>query len=174
YSTVMLERGYHSLFFPGGTRARSGLIESHLKLGLAGTGVEAFARNQVRGIERRIWFVPVTINYALVLEAETLIADFLAEKGKARYIIEDDEFSRLDRWVAFFRKIVGLSAACILRFGDPVDPFGNLVDAEGRSIAPGNQVVDPGSYVRRRGKATVDARRDAAYTRELGETLVES
>ena len=31
YSTVLLERGYHSLFFPGGTRSRSGMIEQHLK-----------------------------------------------------------------------------------------------------------------------------------------------
>ena len=30
----MVERGYHSLFFPGGTRSRSGLIEQRLKLGL--------------------------------------------------------------------------------------------------------------------------------------------
>jgi glycerol-3-phosphate O-acyltransferase len=44
----MIERGYHSLFFPGGTRSRSGMVEKRLKLGLAGTGVEAFARNQAR------------------------------------------------------------------------------------------------------------------------------
>ncbi|MFW6067842.1 MAG: 1-acyl-sn-glycerol-3-phosphate acyltransferase, partial [Myxococcota bacterium] len=46
YSCVMIERGYHSLFFPGGTRSRSGMIERHLKLGLAGSALEAFARNQ--------------------------------------------------------------------------------------------------------------------------------
>ena len=39
YSSVMIERGYHSLFFPGGTRSRSGNIEHRLKLGLAGSGV---------------------------------------------------------------------------------------------------------------------------------------
>jgi glycerol-3-phosphate O-acyltransferase len=38
YSCMMIERGYHSLFFPGGTRSRSGLVERRLKLGLAGTG----------------------------------------------------------------------------------------------------------------------------------------
>ena len=39
YSQVMIERGYHSLFFPGGTRSRSGMIERHLKLGLLGSAV---------------------------------------------------------------------------------------------------------------------------------------
>ena len=117
YSSVMIERGYHSLFFPGGTRSRSGMVESRLKLGLAGTAIEAYARNAIRAEPRRaprpIFFVPVTINYALVLEAETLIDDYLKEAGKARYIIEDDEFSQLDRWLAFFRRLTSYGApAC--------------------------------------------------------------
>ncbi len=173
YSAVMIERGYHSLFFPGGTRSRSGMVERHLKLGLAGTGVEAFARNQVFGIKRPVWFVPTTINYGLVMEAETLIEDHLKEAGRARYIIEDDEFSRIDRWVAFFRKLVGTDGACVIRFGRPLDPFGNTVDDEGRSVAPGDKIVDPGTYVMRHGEPVIDARRDAAYTRELGEKLLD-
>lgn len=173
YSTVMIERGYHSLFFPGGTRSRSGMVERHLKLGLAGTAVEAFARNQVFGVKRPVWFVPTTINYSLVMEAETLIEDHLKEAGQARYIIDDDEFSRLDRWVAFFRKLIGTDGACIIRFGRPLDPFGNPVDDEGRSVAPGGKIVDPGTYVQRRGQPVIDARRDAAYTRELGESVLE-
>ena len=52
YSRVLLERGYHSLFFPGGTRSRSGGVERKLKLGLAGTGIEAFARTDGDGHAR--------------------------------------------------------------------------------------------------------------------------
>ena len=37
FSQVILERGMHSIFFPGGTRSRSGAVERKLKLGLAGT-----------------------------------------------------------------------------------------------------------------------------------------
>ncbi|MFW5920397.1 MAG: 1-acyl-sn-glycerol-3-phosphate acyltransferase, partial [Polyangiales bacterium] len=173
YAGVMVERGYHSLFFPGGTRSRSAMLESHLKLGLMGSAVEAFSRNRARGIDRPVWFVPTTINYALVLEAETLIEDWLMEEGRARYIIEDDEFSQIDRWYAFFRKLVGLQSVCVIRFGRPVDPFGNSVDDEGRSRTPQGREIDPASYVSRRGKPSVDAARDAAYTRELGELLVE-
>jgi glycerol-3-phosphate O-acyltransferase len=174
YSCVVLERGYHSLFFPGGTRSRSGAIESHLKLGLAGTGVEAFARNRARGIDRPVYFVPVTINYALVLEAETLIEDYLKEEGRARYIIEDDEFSRIERWISFFNKFRGLESVCVIRFGEPLDPFGNPVDGQGRSLAPDGRVIDPGTYVTRRGTPSVDARRDAAYTRALGKVIAEA
>ncbi|MCA9531641.1 MAG: 1-acyl-sn-glycerol-3-phosphate acyltransferase [Myxococcales bacterium] len=173
YSSVLIERGYHSLFFPGGTRSRSGLIERHLKLGLAGTGVSAFARNKRGRIARDVWFVPTTINYSLVLEAETLMEDWLSEEGRARYIIEDDEFSRIDRWVAFFRKLVGLHHACVIRFGDPVDPFGNPVDAEGRSASPAGRTIDPSSYLLDQGEIVLDEARDAAYTRELADVLVE-
>ena len=173
YSQVMIERGYHSLFFPGGTRSRSGMIERHVKLGLLGSAVEAFTTNQVRRVDRPVWFVPTTINYALVLEAETLIKDWLMEEGQARYIIEDDEFSQIDRWFAFFRKMVGMRGACIIRFGDPIDPFGNRVDGRGQSLTPTGRMIDPGGYVEHRGKPVVDAQRDAAYTRELGEVLAQ-
>lgn len=173
YSCVMIERGYHSLFFPGGTRSRSGMLERRLKLGLAGSAVEAFARNRVFGIDRPVWFVPVTINYGLVMEAESLIEDHLKLTGEARYIIEDDEFSQVDRWVTFFRKIVGTQSMCVIRYGRPLDCFGNPVDDEGRSVAPGGTIVDPGTYVWRDGAPVLDAKRDEAYTRELGETLLD-
>jgi glycerol-3-phosphate O-acyltransferase len=172
YAQVMVERNYHSLFFPGGTRSRSGMIESRLKLGLLGSAVQAYSRNQARGVDRPVYFVPTTINYALVLEAETLIDDWLKERGQARYIIEDDEFSRIERWATFFRKIVGLSSACVIRFADPLDPFGNRVDDEGRSLAPSGRLVDPRTYTLRDGKPVEDPARDAAYTQELGEILV--
>lgn len=171
YARETIRRGYHGLFFPGGTRSRSNLIESRLKLGLAGAAVEAFAERRVAGDLRPIVFVPTTINYALVLEAETLVEDWLIEEGKSRYIIDDDEFSRVDRWVDFFRKLVGLRAACVIRFGEPLDPFGNSVDERGNSIGPSGRLVDPGTYVSTRGKPTIDHARDAAYTRDLGDRL---
>lgn len=176
YSCLMIERGYHSLFFPGGTRSRSGTIERRLKLGLAGTAVEAFSRTAVaahaRGVPPRpVFFVPATLNYALVLEAETLIEDHLKGAGQARYIIDDDEFSRIDRVYAFMTKLVTLRSALVVRFADAMDPFCNPVDDEGRSIAPSGKPVDPASYVSRRGVPTIDPARDAGYTRELGDVI---
>lgn len=173
YSSILIERGYHSLFFPGGTRSRSGAIERHLKLGLAGTGVEAFARNQAHGVRRPVYFVPATINYALVLEAETLIDDHLKESGRARYIIEDDEFSRIERWVSFFNRLQNLETACVIRFAEPMDPFCNPVDDDGHSRTPDGRRIDPASYVTWRGSKAVDYARDAAYTRDLGQAIAE-
>lgn len=172
YSQVMIERGYHSLFFPGGTRSRSNLTETRLKLGLAGSAVNAFSRNRVRGVDRNVYFVPTTINYEIVLEGETLVEDWLKSEGKARYIITDDEFSRFDRWIAFFRKIVELRSACVIRFGTPLDPFGNPVSEDGLSITPSGGTIDPGTYVWRRGEAVEDRKRDAAFTSDLGDALV--
>lgn len=174
YSTVLIERGYHSLFFPGGTRCRSNMVEDHLKLGLLGTAVAAF-RNQAvspTGRTHRIYIVPVTINYRLVLEAETLIEDYLAETGKSRYIIEDDEFSRLGRIVEFMRKILVHEGAMVIRFGRPIDPFGNPVDDQGESVDRRGRRVDPASYLEDAGgRITADHQREAVYTRELGAEL---
>jgi glycerol-3-phosphate O-acyltransferase len=117
--------------------------------------------------------VPATINHALVLEAESLIDDHLKEVGRARYIIDDDEFSRLDRWLAFFDKLADWEAPCVLRFGEPMDPFGNPVDDEGRSLAPDGRAIDVVDYVRRDGEVVLDPARDAAYTRALGEVLAQ-
>ena len=175
YSTVMIERGYHSLFFPGGTRSRSGGLERKLKLGLAGTGIEAFVRTTVKGKTQPVFFVPATINYLLTLEAETLIDDYLQEEGKARYIIEDDESSRFGRTAAFMNKLLGLNGACVIRFSRPLDPFGNEVDEEGRSHDARGRLVDAASYVMgREGKAATDGARDVEYTRELGEKIVDA
>jgi glycerol-3-phosphate O-acyltransferase len=175
YSCVLLERGYHSLFFPGGTRSRSGGIERRLKLGLVGSAVEAYARTLLSGKERRIYFVPATINYLITLEAETLIADHLSEAGKGRFIIEDDESSRFERLFAFTRKLFDMRGAVVIRFGEPIDPFGNAVDDEGESHDARGRRVDPSSYVKdRSGAVTLDAARDAQYTRELGEAICEA
>ncbi len=175
YSCVLLERGYHSLFFPGGTRSRSGGVERHLKLGLAGTGIEAFARTVERGKPRKIFFVPATINYLLTLEAETLIDDFLQDEGKARYIIEDDESSQWARVGAFTRKLLGLDAGCVVRFSHPLDCFGNTVDEDGLSHDARGRVVDAVGYLTGLdGRAHRDAVRDAQYTRELGEVVCAS
>lgn len=173
YSCVMIERGFHSLFFPGGTRSRSNIVERRLKLGLAGSVLEAFSRNHAGGVPSRVWFVPTTINYELVLEAESLIEDHLKETGKSRFIIEDDEFSRLDRWVAFFRKVTSLKGACVIRFSEPLDPFGNSVDESGESLGPANNVIDVSSYIMRRGRPVLNHVRDRAYTKSLESRLVE-
>lgn len=174
YSQVLVERGYHSLFFPGGTRSRSGGIEQHLKLGLLGSALSAFSERLIRGDARPIYVVPVTINYPLVLEAETLIEDYLKESGRARYIIDDDEFSRVGRVVQYALRVMGLETSMVIRYGAPFDVFGNLVGADGKSHGPDGTPIDPRRYLFRDGEPVSDSVRDAEYTRQTGAAVADA
>lgn len=176
YSLVILERGFHSLFFPGGTRSRSGQIEQHLKLGLMGTGLEAYINNLRKGKDKpNIYLLPMTINYYLVLEAETLISDFLKEQGKSRYIIEDDESSKFIKTFSYMKKTLDLDASLYIRYAPPLDIFGNRVDDEGISYDDQGRAIDPSRYVKNwSGEIVLDEARDHEYTREAGAKVAES
>jgi glycerol-3-phosphate O-acyltransferase len=175
FSQVILENGLHSIFFPGGTRSRSGMIEKKLKLGLAGTALSAWIeRLKHEGPQApRYWFVPLTLNMPLVLEAETLIEDYLRDAGKSRYIIEDDEFTRLGRVTSFVKKLLTMDAAIEVRFCPPRDPFGHAVDGEGRSLDAHGREIDPSRLVLVNGKPEHHRGRDEEYTRELGQHIAD-
>ena len=174
YSTVVLERNYHSLFFPGGTRSRSGGIETKLKLGLLGTGIKAYINNLKQGKPNpNIFVVPCTINYHIVLEAETLIDDYLKEIGKARYIIEDDESSSYAKVLKFLFKTSKLNASLHIKFGSAYDLFGNKVDENGTSFDPYGRMVDPKKYVMSNGELRHSEQRDNEYTKELGDKIIQ-
>jgi glycerol-3-phosphate O-acyltransferase len=65
-----------------------------------------------------------------------------------------------------------MQGAVVIRFGKPLDLFGNHVDPQGRSYDRRGREVDPASYVRNiDGKVVVDANRDVQYARELGEAI---
>jgi glycerol-3-phosphate O-acyltransferase len=174
YATISLETGQHSLFFPGGTRSRSGEIESRIKLGLLGTGLAAYASNLRHGSGKRVFIVPCTISYPLVLEAASLAREFLEETGKSGYIVADDESSRLHRWVDFLHGLAQLDIRVHVRFGSALDPFGNDVDAEGTSRDPRGRAIDPRRYLLREGHLAEDPVRDEEYTRVLGTRIVAS
>jgi len=176
YATASLELGQHNLFFPGGTRSRSGEIETKLKLGLIGAGLSAFRNNLLRGVEPRpnVFIVPCTISYPLVLEGASLIRHFLEETGKAEYIVVDDEFSRIQRWVDFLRGLAALDLRVHVRIGRALDPFGDDVDEHGVSRDPRGREVDPRRYLLRDGRVVADAARDAEYTRALGARITAS
>jgi len=173
YATVTLETGYSSLYFPGGTRVRDGRVETQLKKGLLGTGIRAFANNLKEGKARpNIYYVPCTLSYPLVLEASTLIEDHLKRSGKSRYIIEDDEFSRIRRWIDFMRGLIRMDAQIHVQFGEALDPFGNKIDANGGSLDPRGRPVDARKYLMVEGEVVDDDQRDREYTRRLSEQIL--
>lgn len=171
YAQVLLERGYHSLFFPGGTRNRSNAVEQKLKLGLLGTSVTAYTRNLMqKGQDDRIFICPVTINYNLVLEAESLMRDFLRREGGKKYFLENDQFDSISEIIRFVMNTVRMDSTTVLRYGQPFDPFGNRVEADGESYDSQGRRVDPRTYVMgaRDGVVTPDDARDREYTKFTG------
>jgi glycerol-3-phosphate O-acyltransferase len=175
YATVSLELGQHNLFFPGGTRTRSGAVEEKLKLGLLSAGLRAYIQNLIQGKARpKIYVVPCTLNYQLVLEAETLVEDHLKAHGKARYIITDDEFSRPRRVWEFLRGLIRLDSRIHLTIGEPLDPFGNQVDPEGESRDTRGRPVDIARYVLVDDRPAHLPQRDRVYTAMAGEAVARS
>ncbi len=175
YSTRILKEGVHSIFFPGGGRSRSGAIESKLKLGLLGTGLEAELENLLEGKKKsRVYVVPLVMSYHFVLEAGSLIEDYLAEAGKHRFIITDDESSQFSKVLNFFWQLFKAESGMTIRVGKPLDIFGNFVDENGESIGANGLKIDPVKWLSSAGgNLTSDEQRDRVYTEHLGDTLVE-
>jgi glycerol-3-phosphate O-acyltransferase len=173
YSVEILGRRHHSLFFPGGTRSRSGRLETKLKKGLLGTGLAAWQESLATGRDRgEIYVVPCTLSMALVLEAETLIADSLAEEGKQRYIITDDEFSEPRTVASFARSVLSMDAAVHVTFGRPMDLTGNEITDTGESLDPRGRPIDRRQYVTdASGAVVLDEQRDHAYTERLASRI---
>ncbi len=175
YAGLTIEFGHHNMFFPGGTRGRSGAVEKRLKKGLLGMGLDAYLNNLNAGKEKPdVFVIPCTINYHLVLEAETLIEDHLKDVGKSRYIIEDDEFSQPKVVFNFVRKLFTLDSPIYVTVSKPLDVFGNQIDDNCRSLDKKGRVIDRSGYVCSDGKVTFDPQRDKQYTEELGESIVEA
>lgn len=174
YSTRILNEGIHSIFFPGGGRSRSGAIESRVKLGLLGTGLEAqIDLLRARDPSKRVYVVPMVTSYHFVLEAGSLIENHLEESGKSRFIEKRDESWELRKVVSFFWKFFSSPSAVTVRIGKPLDVFGNFVDEEGHSIGPNGTRIDPAKWLTTGGEVRSDLQRDNEYTRELGERLSE-
>jgi len=175
YATLSMEQGEHNLFFPGGTRNRRGDIEQHLKLGLLGCGVRVYVRNLVNANPKPdLFVVPVNLSYGLVLEAKTLIEDYLKEEGKGRFIRAREKKGSLMRMLDFWRNLTRMHSKVHLHFGEPIDLFGNRVDAEGNSRDNRHRVIDRKKYVLENGRPAHVPQRDQEYTRELGRSLVQA
>lgn len=174
YSTAILQHGIHSIFFPGGTRSRSGAIESKLKLGLLGTALRAQTDNYLKNFPKPdIFVVPLVVSYHSVLEAQSLIEDFLAEAGKHRYIIMDDESWQPIKVLRFFWRFFSSKSSITVRFGEPMDVFGNPVDDEGQSQGPNGTTIQRKDWLTTCGSLKHVPQRDEEYTFRLGKKIIQ-
>jgi glycerol-3-phosphate O-acyltransferase len=175
YSMLAIQKGAHSIFFPGGTRSRSGAIEHHLKLGLLGTAIEAqrnlYMQSPHDEAVRKIFIVPVTLNYHFVLEAPDLIDEYLSSKGADRYLPEQDKYGSwqlLQFLFKFFTKGSNISVS----IGRGLDVLGNYVDDDGNSLDTQERVIETRDYFISAGEITMDKQRDDEYTRMLSRKIV--
>lgn len=176
YSALSIRDGVHSLFFPGGTRSRSGEIEQKLKFGLLGTAVQAQRLHVEENQEspQKIFIVPVVINYHFVLEAPTLIEDYLKAAGKERYYYDKDELSTSYRIFKFLARFLTRSSQIALSFGHPMDVFGHKVDADGRSLTKDGQSISISGYFMHEGQVKPDLQREQEYTRMLAQYIAQA
>lgn len=173
YSNLAIQQGSHSLFFPGGTRSRSGKIEQHLKLGLLGTALDAQRSNLKKDPDNKIFIVPVVLNYNFVLEAPSLINQYLERKGQQRYYIDTDNYTNSYKIVKFLFKFFTKPAEISVTIGHAMDLFGNYVDYDGNSIGKLGQRIEPKDYFLKNNKISVDKQRDEEYTRLLSQRIIQ-
>ncbi|TXH30517.1 MAG: glycerol-3-phosphate acyltransferase [Cyclobacteriaceae bacterium] len=174
YSNLAIQKGAHSLFFPGGTRSRSGLIEKQLKLGLLSTAIEAqrnLYQQTPEGEVRKIFVVPVTLNYNFVLEAPDLIEDYLQVKGQDKYFPEQDKYGSMEL-IRFMFKFFTKGSNISVSIGRSLDVMGNFVDDDGNSLDPQGRIIDTRGYFISNGSITDDKQREDEYTRMLSQRIV--
>ena len=177
YSSLALQWGIHSLFFPGGTRSRSGGIEDRLKLGLLGTAMEAqrinYAHSEQTGESaEKIFVVPVVLNYHFVLEAPSLIQEHLRREGQERYYVETDEASTSYKITRFLLKFFTQGSDISVSIGTAMDLLGNPVDEEGHSLDRQGNVISMREYFCTKGSIRRDEQRESEYTRMLGQAVL--
>ncbi|MEO0628915.1 MAG: 1-acyl-sn-glycerol-3-phosphate acyltransferase, partial [Bacteroidota bacterium] len=166
-------RGVPNLFFPGGTRSRSGAIETKLKLGLVGTAIEAQRIHYERGDDQKIFIVPMILSYPFVLEAKYLIEQHLRIAGKERYISAKDSFHSFRAIIKFIWGLFSKGNQLTISLGKPMDVLGNFVDEDGNSYH-GDLPIDTRDYfLAADGQVSKNLQREQEYTRILGERILE-
>lgn len=173
-SSLSIQKGVNTIFFPGGTRSRSGHLEQRLKLGLLSTCLDAQRKLLEAGSDQKVFIVPVVLNYHFVLEAKYLIDEHLRRKGKEKYIRGADSSNSWRNKISFIYKLFATDSEILTSFGQPTDVFGNEVNMAGESNDKNGNRLDIKEYFMRDGEIVKDEQREFIYTQFLGEKITES
>jgi glycerol-3-phosphate O-acyltransferase len=171
YSSLALHWGCHSLFYPGGTRSRSGALEQQLKLGLLGTAFEAQRRNyQTQGCTaRKLFVVPVVLNYHCVLEAPRLIKNYLAAQG-----LDSAQVSPSPKLLKRATNFLAKDSSLFVSIGQAMDLLGNTVDEAGNSCDARGTYVDTYQQFLDVETAMVAGQQYENHTKMLGAAIVKA
>ncbi len=175
FSTLCLKRGVNSIFFPGGTRSRSGRLETKLKLGLLGTLIEAQRIHCVNEEEKKIFVVPLVISYHFVLEAKQLIDHHLRSTGKEKYLKPSGGGGLgLRTILRFIKNLFTTESEVVFSVGKPMDVFGNSVSKSGESFDEKGKKLDIRDYFKFNGEFVENLQRERVYTKILGDNIKSS
>jgi len=170
-----LQNGVNNIFFPGGTRSRSGSIEKKLKLGLLGSVVQAQRANFEKGKEEKIFIVPIIAAYPFVLEAKSLINNYLRATGKEKYIHSRDDLSMYKKTYRFIKNLFGRGSEIYLTIGEPMDVMGNKVNQNGESVDERGALIKLKDYfLSSEGAVENNPQRESVYTKILGEKIIDN
>ena len=172
-STLSLERGTNTLFFPGGTRARSGALETKLKMGLMGTTLEAQRALFQKGEDKKIVIVPLVMSYHFVLEAPHLIHQYLQIEGKEKFLKNRFQGNNLFEWLKFVWQFFAKKSEILLSFDHPMDVFGNRLDADLNSIDKHGNIIDIKDYFSDGKDINTDLQRETEFTKLLAEKITD-
>lgn len=169
-----ITQGVNCLFFPGGTRSRSGQTESNLKLGLIGSVIEAQRLMIEQESDKKVFVVPLNIGYHFVLEASGLVDQHLQAIGRDKYKRARPTGPNFKTIMRFIRDLYRKDSEVYMSFGDPIDILGNRVDQEGVSFDKFGNKVDLKDYFSFGGTLSQNPQRESIYSKFLGEVIVES
>lgn len=171
---LSIKRKVPNIFFPGGTRSRSGSIETKLKLGLLSSAMEAQREFYQEGGEEKVFIVPMVMSYPFVLEAQFLVEQHLKREGQDRYIKTKDSFHSFRSILKFAWGVFSKTNRITISLGLPMDVMGNQVDDEGNSYSLNGKPVETAAYFKdAAGNINKDLQRESEYLRMLGDRIVE-
>ncbi|MEM9835885.1 MAG: 1-acyl-sn-glycerol-3-phosphate acyltransferase [Bacteroidota bacterium] len=171
---LSIKRKVPNIFFPGGTRSRSGSLETKLKLGLLSSAMEAQREFYQAGKDDKVFIVPLIMSYPFVLEAQFLIEEHLRREGQDRYIKTKDDFHSFRSILKFAWGVFSKTNRITIALGKPMDVVGNYVDNEGNSYSNlGNSVNTAEYFQDSNGQINADLQRESEYLKMLGERIVE-
>ena len=173
-ASLSLLEGLNHIFFPGGTRSRSGAIEDKLKLGLLNSVIDAQRHSILNNLDKKIFVVPLAIGYHFVLEAGSLIDQHLRVTGKEKYSRTKKKKSIFKTIYNFLVTLRKKDSEVYLSFGRPLDVLGNNVDINGDSFDSRGSKVDIKTYFSSGDVLNEDIQRESIYTKLLANKIVQS
>jgi len=174
YTSLSLVKRNSNIFFPGGTRSRSGHLEDKLKLGLLGSVIDAQRYCIKHNLDNKIFIVPVVVSYNFVLEADSLIEQHLRKTGREKYMKTKKRRGKVKSTLSFIKRLYTRESDVALKFAPPIDVIGNSLNLSGESLDRNGQIVDISQFFEKEGEKNKDLQRETVYTKKLADKIVDA